>query len=857
VTRPGTAKLLTKTVIFCERLNQEAYLESRSSHTFGIPEDVRKSWDRVQSGSASGSDITRVLGLLRKEWAVNSADPRALGLWLLDRGLRLEALHKDQVSQEKSNFEQYRATLRGKTIELVRGIASSGSSITQFFYGIRTCSAELREIAFRQALSNYQDEFLILVFSLLSLESRDVIYAVLDIPPSSVVTNFCEYLQSKGIALPSIHPRTDQNRDRASDELDFLFNLASVRSTQIRNQLSRIPAEMLGRLIDLTTRVFNLAPKDGYGESVRYQLAVFLCVADPENPIGDGVIGPLQNGSSVVDAELLTAVGKRRAREILVGLLSGKISNQNALASAVVLDLVRLQYPEILEAVPSEQIVELLTSTNTQLALSAHAAAVLIGRITEPEFLECFEKRAKTDKTGQSISWLTRNAQYIDTVRIDKIPYQGWKSAIESLAAASPMTTISLLRKAVVQPKRRTDLRFWDVMFTVLARIESEHADELFMALVMELINENPDFANTVLAHEPALSLLWRNIWRLSNRAKNKRILDLVFNLVAQKISETSVLAWLRESVTSEPEFRNWVQSVLIPRLLAQQLLSTNFLLQITDPSLQASLIKTLSLQVVESVKFLQKLAREWPLRRDKTKGTICSRASVGLRIAIRAAQQDPVLSKRLTLLLDCLKQWEHADSPPIDASLLSVSTIELSLPKAEGVDSLASFFSSPTRTPHEVAYFFGVNSWAVDVYLANHTNSSWPSLTLLVPQIISSLIYFTALKDRCVTLWDELDEAIRIELAITLRDGLAEIDETVAGYLAFRQILADLGLKAVDPNLGGVIPQEKLSSEEHKLIRDPSERGRHRLFGFGLKVGDRVIGSARVMKSGDEDDRN
>ena len=78
-----------------------------------------------------------------------------------------------------------------------------------------------------------------------------------------------------------------------------------------------------------------------------------------------------------------------------------------------------------------------------------------------------------------------------------------------------------------------------------------------------------------------------------------------------------------------------------------------------------------------------------------------------------------------------------------------------------------------------------------------------------------------------------------------------------IAGYFAFRSALGEVGLHEVDSRLGCVVPQDQLSSENHKVIRDYPETGRQRLFGLGIKVGSKVISNARVVKSGDENDRN
>ncbi len=78
-----------------------------------------------------------------------------------------------------------------------------------------------------------------------------------------------------------------------------------------------------------------------------------------------------------------------------------------------------------------------------------------------------------------------------------------------------------------------------------------------------------------------------------------------------------------------------------------------------------------------------------------------------------------------------------------------------------------------------------------------------------------------------------------------------------IAGFFVFRDILREIGLAEAVPALGCVVKPDELSSDKHKFVRDPSQQGRLRLFGLGLKAEDRIIGSARVQKSGYEDDRD
>lgn len=173
-------------MVFCERAT-ENYLANKSSVEFNVSPDAEQSWVRLARGGGSPVDVEKVFHALREQWSVSPSDPRALKLWLLDHGINLDRLPTEEVSNERTNFRKYSDAKRRAALDLINGVLS-GPNVAQFFSGLRSCPTKLKEIAFREALSACKDERLLVVLSVLSLESRDLIRSCLsDAPESSVL----------------------------------------------------------------------------------------------------------------------------------------------------------------------------------------------------------------------------------------------------------------------------------------------------------------------------------------------------------------------------------------------------------------------------------------------------------------------------------------------------------------------------------------------------------------------------------------------------------------------------------------------------------------------------------------------
>jgi hypothetical protein len=138
-----------------------------------------------------------------------------------------------------------------------------------------------------------------------------------------------------------------------------------------------------------------------------------------------------------------------------------------------------------------------------------------------------------------------------------------------------------------------------------------------------------------------------------------------------------------------------------------------------------------------------------------------------------------------------------------------------------------------------------------------NDESGPWPKSEVLSNQIVKAFLYVVQLRRAAEALLDHVDRLVRIELGTIVRETLADIESDLAGYFIFRDILDQSGLQPVVQKLGSRVDERELSSQAHRVIRDPLRRGALRIFGLGIQIDGSVVSGSTVMKSGGEDDRD
>jgi hypothetical protein len=460
----------------------------------------------------------------------------------------------------------------------------------------------------------------------------------------------------------------------------------------------------------------------------------------------------------------------------------------------------------------------------------------------------------KADKSGASSAWLAANPEFLESAIIQKLPNRALINVLESLAKSEPAFLMRFLRNSISIDSQIFTPNFWSAVVRALDKIGTGAADELFANIVVGQLKAYPSAGQPILDQEPATSLLARTVWTIAGRVDDEKTWNVLFDAAGANVSNDALLKWLNAADSSQPTLKRWIVESYVPRLFERGLLSSNFVTGLEDISSQVSLVNALCGRISEHRASLRTVSTEWSKIRYFQKTKLAERAALGLRLSLRATLNNETLRTRLDKLSDVIERWRSTESPEIDPSIVLAAEIPVAGASPASIETLNVFFSSARSTIHEIGLFFAANPWAISLFLSSNADS-WPKLELIVEQIVKSLVFFANVNEYAMGSIRDLPENTRIDLAVAVRDGLDELEEMMVGYFMFRSILRDVGLDQVAPALGESLKPEDISSEKHKLLRDSSQSGRLRVLSLGLKVGNRIVGSSKVIRSGEKDD--
>ena len=779
--------------------------------------------------------------------------PRTLQSWLSDLGIKPEFATRDTIARAQQDLEKYQIDKRLETEKLFQGAAST-SEQSRMLVGLRSCPSEIKTVAYSQALRLSRDENLIFALVALGDESVDVLRACTPyLPASSIRDNFCAYLKTRAVECSGIEMSASPTHSDPTNS-ERLLRTISQRTLELKQSLAETSAKDIGVLVKHVERLFPILPHEGFGEFIRQQMTSFACLAAPNSQIADNVLSMFTRDKDLEKADLIPFIGADRAARILSTLASVEEPAEPILTAAF-LDSLRTDYPEALSHV-SVRLAGLCKSRNPALSLSAQAASLQLGISDEETFQKTLLKALRADKKGIAASWLARNPDLLDLVPLHKLSPRLFAKILGAIATTHPKSALQFLQTGPQHHLDIADPRSWHTVVEALSKINDPSSNELFVEQVVRILDSKREGVGQLLQREPALSLLSRNIWAISERVPGETEWHILFDALKPKTNETSVLSWLTATPHGHNELLDWIKDIYIPELFESGTLSTRFLVQLQDNKLKESIASRLCAATLSRVRDLQAMAEEWPKTRSALKHRLARKLFTGLRIASRAGLNNEKIRAKLADVENSIRSWEIDDSPRLDPEIASAAKPRSPEARAESEEFLGAFFSRRLENPHEVSYMFAENPWALAAYLAR-PKADWPKVDLIFEQIIKSLVYFARLDNRARNAWQALEEEVKIELGVTLRESLSDIEEMIAGFFIFRSMLHEIGLEEAESGLGCVVKPEQLSSERHKFVRDPLQQGRLRLFGLGIKIRDRVIGNARVEKSGDENDRD
>lgn len=824
---------------------------------FRVPEQAQDAWEQLAAAAGSSNDVRRVLPALLALWRLNPSDPRALDEWLSNLGIDKEdASSRQRIGNAKREFESYQRAKQRETERLIRGIAT-GPQAREFFLAADLLQLPFaaKELIYLTALSVAKEANLVFVLASLSRENEAFISPIVhELKPSAIAENFVVYFRSRSKQTTVTIPRaTDPSRRQVDTNL--IFRLTSLPFSECNQNLRALSESDRSSLISQIESLFPLLPEDRYGGALRKQIAFFMCVASPQSRIADQVISIVTDTNEPPDPELLGFVGANRGIALL-SALDEKADPKQGPAMAAVLDSIRRHHPTALLSLPAGVLQRSQASRNPTLSLSAVAAQYKSSKIDELQFRRHFMRTLKADKSGEAGRWLTINPEFLDMIPLKNIPGRLLSGIFETLAKREPAKLIAFLRRSLDPDRRPHGKALWTVALQALSRIGSSAADDLFIQIVLDHSRGPAELQSLQLAEEPFLSLLGANVWAIAGGIKDERSWAVLFDAASSQISKDSILAWLEKASGSDSALRQWVLRWLVPRLLERGKLQPNFISGLTDQMSQAAVLSAACHRALEHMKTLKTIAAGWPEARDREKRRLANLINRGLNIAIHNRQESQPLERHFTELRQAVEQWCSSQQPEIDPAAVSIS--ELALPESQppSLSALSALFASRAPGPHAICLFLSSNDWA-SALLVETPAGPWPTLELLFTQVLNSLVFIARVRYDAESAIRDLPETVKVDLSMVLRDRLEEIEEQLAGYFAFRDVLKDAGLDPVEPILGGEVDQGSISSDKHKVFRDPSQEGRLRIFSLGLRVGKRVVGSARLMKSGVKDDRN
>jgi hypothetical protein len=283
---------------------------SKGPADFKLPPDTEEPWNRLLQGGGTRSDLKSVLSLIAKLWAFDESDPRGFDEWLSSHGVPT-GLSKGYpppppaiMAEYKQRFEREKRAKVGPTQDLLAALAV-GPHSAEFFASFAGFSSELKILAYRTAISDYRNEGIVFALSAASQENRWIVEeATKGLPDSPVLELFSSYL--KGARLPLAFAEGPVRARQSQLPIDHLFDLSTIPFREMVNA-ARPDCASSVRLAEL---LFKQLPDRGFGQFVRLNVAVFICLVAPQSETMDLAKRVLIATGEPSVADVLALMGK-------------------------------------------------------------------------------------------------------------------------------------------------------------------------------------------------------------------------------------------------------------------------------------------------------------------------------------------------------------------------------------------------------------------------------------------------------------------------------------------------------------------------------------------------------------------
>lgn len=819
-----------------------------------IPAPVAEAWSRLRQGGGSRNALENFLTSLAKAWAF---EPDRFDRWLRENHhVERKDLPPIMLVEFRQRYQREQTAKETWTRDTIHELANGPHLIPLIEFG-HAFSDELKTIVFRVALATPHNEDYVFVLSMLSLERPAFVQeCIADLPDSPLLQTFAAYTKKTRLPLAiEASPRPTYMAENAAP-VDRLLDIATRPWETLSNDVQNLPSSERDILGSLAERLFQrLSEKRTFEAFVKANLSVFTIAARPDSQIIPSAVQLLVSLNDPAIAELLAPLGRTRLVSELYDLKNSQPGHERFLAS--VIDSYRRHFSESISDV-REDLLKIASRRQPLLELAAGAALLQANSTGQARFERLLLRTLRKDKENQVREWIVRNPEFARYFRAEKASLQTLSAILDDYRTRQPRLASRIAGEILGGAVSEGRHRYWEEALRVLADIGGDDSDTLFSTFITTRLTEDPDNTQVqqALATKPGRILLRRNFWRLLDTPGSEPMREILFSAYALYAPESELAGLLETAYLREPHFSSWIIEQLTPSLVEKQSLSPTFLQYLSNRDLLLGIVKTLARRAAKETTTLREMTGEWTTARDRAKRRLLTGVERGLRIAIENTLGDSRLRAQISNLSRKVQEWASIDSPKIEVVISSYASTSVPAALKPDRQYLEAFFRERARGPNEFGLFVGTNPWAVDLIVADE-QGPWPKTDLLLTQLVRTFVFVTQLRRQAEDQLRSLNHLVRVELAAILREALADIEADLAGYFIFRDMLDQAGLHPAMPKLGASVEEKNLSSQIHKVIRDPGRMGRLRVFGLGIQVDDTVVGSGTIMKSGGEDDRD
>jgi len=823
----------------------------QEANGFKIPISIVEPWQRLEDGGGTRSDLESVLTFLAKTWAF---EPDRFDRWLGENyHVERKNLSSSKLAEYKLEYERQQAAKKVSTRDLIRRL-SNGPHFLPLIEYTRAFSEELKAIVFKVALATPHNEDFVFVLSALSTERPHFVQEhTSGLPDSPILQTFVAYTKKTRLPL-AFEGRSEPIRAaEGATPLDRLFGMATRPWESLLKDIHTLPDPERETLFGLAERLFKrLSETKVFEAFLKLNLAVFLVAAHSKSDLVPSAVQLLTSHAEPAMADVLVHLGKESLVSEIRDVRNLQRGRERFLAA--VIDAYRRRFPESISDLKDDFTA---VSAKKQPLLDVAVSAARLS--AHPKDIGKFERlllrRLRNDKEHQIREWIVRNPEFARYFRADMASLDALKAILDAYKAKEPKLALRIVEQILSESGGATRSRYWEEGLRLLAEIGGEESDYLFSKFITERLADVWDNQEIrqVLATRPARALLRRTFWSLLNTRDNE---ERLFDLYASQAPEPEVIGLMETAFLKAETSSSWIIGQLLPKFLEKQSISPMFFQYVQNRQFLAEATKGIARKVLNATDTIREVTNEWASKRNRVKRQLLSRIETGIRIAIQNSLSDSALRGEMVRLENTIEEWAGKDSPTLDTGISSYAATFVPTEHSPDREYLEHFFRERPRGPNDFALFAGVNPWVIDFVLSDE-NGPWPRSEVLLGQIAKTFLFVSQLQRRAESQTEAIEHIVRVELAAILREPLGDIEADLAGYFILRDILDESGLHPVMPRLGGRIEENELSSQSHKVIRDPSRRGLLRVFGLGIRVDDAVVSSGTIMKSGGEDDRD